>query len=69
MTRRQTLERLIAVDVPANVPAIEAALRAIVARIDTVRLDPQRYAATHQRLDDLLVARDRARDLSARRRS
>jgi hypothetical protein len=65
MTRQQVLERLLAAHTPPNVGAIEAALRAITARIDVVAGTAE-YDAVHARLDELLTARDRGREDAAR---
>jgi DNA-binding GntR family transcriptional regulator len=59
MTRHQALELLITRRIPDDVSAIEATLRAIASRIDAAD-GPDQYAEVHQRLDDLLVARERA---------
>ncbi len=60
MTRHQALELLITRRIPGEVSSIEATLRAIAGRIDAAR-DDEEYAAVHQRLDELLTARERAR--------
>jgi hypothetical protein len=59
MTRHQALELLLARRIPEDVPSIEATLRAITSRMDAVDSTVE-YDAVHQRLDDLLTARDRA---------
>jgi hypothetical protein len=59
MTRHQALELLITRRIPEDVASIEATLRAIAARIDAAAGD-QEYDDVHQRLDELLTARDRA---------
>ena len=58
MTRHQALQLLLERRIPDDVAAIEATLRAIAARLDAVTGDEE-YAAAHQRIDDLLTARDR----------
>jgi hypothetical protein len=58
MTRHQALGLLLARRIPDDVASIEATLRAITARLDAVT-GSEEYAAAHQRLDDLLTARDR----------
>jgi hypothetical protein len=60
MTRHQALELLITRRIPDDVPAIEATMRAIAARIDAAE-GPQEYYHVHRRLDELLTARERAR--------
>ncbi len=64
MTRHQTLERLLAAQTPTNVAAIEAALRAIASRIDVVA-GTSEYDDVHHRIDELLTARERAREVAA----
>jgi len=59
MNRHQTLERLLAADMPHEVAAIEASLRAIASRIDAVHGDVE-YDQVHRRLDELLTAREEA---------
>jgi hypothetical protein len=59
MNRHQTLERLLAADMPHEVAAIEASLRAIASRMDAVVSDSE-YEQVHRRLDELLTARDEA---------
>jgi hypothetical protein len=59
MTRHQALELLLTRRIPEDVPSIEATLRAITSRMDAVDGTAE-YDAVHQRLDDLLTARDRA---------
>jgi hypothetical protein len=59
MTRHQALRLLITRRIPEDVAAIEATLRAIASRMDVV-VDDDEYAAVHQRIDELLVARDEA---------
>jgi hypothetical protein len=59
MTRHQALQLLLARRLPDDVASIEATLRAITARLDAVT-GTEEYTAAHQRLDDLLTARDRA---------
>jgi hypothetical protein len=60
MTRHQALELLITRRIPDDVAAIEATLRAIASRIDAAE-GPEQYAEVHQRLDELLAARQRVR--------
>jgi DNA-binding GntR family transcriptional regulator len=60
MTRHQALELLITRRIPDDVAAIEATLRAIAARVDAAN-GPDQYDEVHHRLDELLVARERAR--------
>jgi len=60
MTRHQALELLLARRIPEDVPAIEATLRAITARLDAVEGDEE-YNQVHRRIDELLTARERAR--------
>jgi hypothetical protein len=57
MTRHQALTMLISRRIPEDVSAIEATLRAITSRMDVIE-DANEYAEVHQRLDDLLVARE-----------
>jgi hypothetical protein len=59
MTRHQALELLLTRRIPEDVGSIEATLRAITARLDAVGGTAE-YDQVHQRLDDLLTARDRA---------
>lgn len=59
MTRHQVLELLITRRIPADVASIEATIRAIAGRIDAAE-DDSEYEQVHQRLDELLTARDRA---------
>ena len=66
MTRHQALELLITRRIPGDVGSIEATLRAIAGRIDAAR-DDEEYDAVHQRLDELLTARDVARVSGSRR--
>ena len=61
MTRHQALQLLLARSIPDDVASIEATLRAIAARLDAVT-GTEEYAAAHQRIDDLLTARDRAEE-------
>jgi len=65
MTRHQALELLITRRIPGDLGSIEATLRAIAGRIDAAR-DDDEYAAVHQRLDELLTARDLARAWGSR---
>ncbi len=58
MTRHQALELLLTRRIPEDVGSIEATLRAITARLDAVGGTAE-YDQVHQRLDDLLTARDR----------
>jgi hypothetical protein len=60
MTRHQALELLITRRIPDDVGSIEATLRAIAARIDAAEGE-QEYDEVHQRLDELLTAREQAR--------
>ena len=59
MTRHQALELLLTRRIPEDVASIEATLRAIASRLDAVG-DPAEYDQVHQRIDELLSARDRA---------
>jgi len=59
MTRHQALELLLTRRIPSDVGSIEATLRAITARLDAVAGTAE-YDQVHQRLDELLTARDRA---------
>jgi hypothetical protein len=59
MTRHQALELLLTRRIPGDVPSIEATLRAITSRLDAVD-DTAEYDQVHQRLDELLTARDAA---------
>ena len=59
MTRHQALVLLLTRRIPTDVGSIEATLRAITARLDAVAGTAE-YDQVHQRLDDLLTARDRA---------
>ena len=61
MTRHQALALLLTRRIPDDVGSIEATLRAITARLDAAIGDDE-YAAAHHRLDELLTARDRARN-------
>jgi hypothetical protein len=58
MTRHQALQLLITRRIPEDVPAIEATLRAIAARMDAIETGRE-YEQVHRRLDDLLAARQR----------
>jgi len=58
MTRHQALELLLTRRIPEDVASIEATLRAITSRLDVVDGDEQ-YDEVHQRIDELLTARDR----------
>jgi hypothetical protein len=60
MTRHQVLALLITRRIPEDLGAIEASLRAIASRIDAAADDAE-YDEVHQRLDELLSARERAR--------
>ena len=60
MTRHQALELLITRRIPGDVASIEATLRAVAGRIDAAA-DDEEYDRVHQRLDELLTARERAR--------
>jgi hypothetical protein len=66
MTRHEILELLITRRIPEDVGSIEATLRAIASRIDAADGE-QEYDDVHQRLDELLTARERARAESSRR--
>jgi hypothetical protein len=59
MTRHQALELLLTRRIPEDVPSIEATLRAITSRLDAV-VGTAEYDQVHQRIDELLTARDRA---------
>jgi hypothetical protein len=59
MTRHQALELRLARRIPEDVPSIEATLRAITSRLDAA-IGTEEYEQAHQRLDELLTARDRA---------
>jgi hypothetical protein len=59
MTRHQALELLLTRRIPGDVASIEATLRAIAARVDAAIGDAE-YDQVHQRIDELLTARDRA---------
>jgi hypothetical protein len=59
MTRHQALELLLTRRIPEDVPSIEATLRAITSRLVAVE-GMDEYDHLHQRIDDLLTARDRA---------
>jgi hypothetical protein len=59
MTRHQALELLLSRRIPEDVPSIEATLRAITSRLDAA-IGTEEYEQAHQRLDELLTARDRA---------
>jgi tetrahydromethanopterin S-methyltransferase subunit G len=59
MTRHQALQLLITRRIPEDLAAIEATLRAISSRMDAIEDEPE-YEQVHQRLDELLVARDAA---------
>jgi hypothetical protein len=58
MTRHQALELLLTRRIPEDVGSIEATLRAITSRLDVVDGDDE-YDEVHQRIDELLTARDR----------
>jgi hypothetical protein len=60
MTRHQALEMLLARRIPEDVGSIEATLRAITARMDSVAGSDE-YEQVHHRLDELLTARDHVR--------
>lgn len=60
MTRHQALQLLLARRIPEDVASIEATLRAITARLDSV-IGEAEYADAHRRIDELLTARDRGR--------
>jgi hypothetical protein len=66
MTRHEILELLITRRIPEDVGSIEATLRAIASRIDAADGE-QEYDDVHQRLDELLTARERARTEGSRR--
>jgi hypothetical protein len=59
MTRHQALELLLSRRIPEDVPSIEATLRAITSRLDAA-VGTEEYDQAHQRIDELLTARDRA---------
>jgi hypothetical protein len=59
MNRHQALTLLLTRRIPDDVASIEATLRAITARLDSVVGDEE-YARAHHRLDELLTARERA---------
>jgi hypothetical protein len=59
MTRHQALELLLSRRIPEDVPSIEATLRAITSRLDAA-IGTEEYEQAHQRIDELLTARDRA---------
>lgn len=59
MTRHKALEILLARRIPDDVASIEATLRAITTRLDAA-IGTDEYAHAHQRIDELLTARDRA---------
>jgi hypothetical protein len=59
MTRHHALELLLSRQIPDDLAAIEATLRAITSRLDVVA-GSEEYDAVHRRIDDLLTARDRA---------
>ena len=59
MTRLQALELLLSRRIPEDVPSIEATLRAITSRLDAA-VGTEEYDQAHQRIDELLTARDRA---------
>jgi hypothetical protein len=60
MTRHQALELLLARRIPEDAPSIEATLRAITARLDSV-VGSEEYEQVHHRIDELLTARDHVR--------
>jgi hypothetical protein len=66
MNRHQILELLITRRIPEDVGSIEATLRAIASRIDAAEGE-QEYDDVHQRLDELLTARERATAGGSRR--
>jgi hypothetical protein len=59
MNRHQALELLLTRRIPEDVGSIEATLRAITARLDAVDGTAE-YDHVHERIDELLTARDRA---------
>ena len=59
MTRHQALALLLTRRIPEDVASIEATLRAITSRLDAV-IGDEEYAQAHQRIDQLLTARDAA---------
>ena len=59
MTRHQALELLLTRRIPEDVPSIEATLRAITSRLDAAA-GTEEYEHAHERIDELLTARDRA---------
>jgi hypothetical protein len=59
VTRHQALTLLLTRRIPEDVASIEATLRAITARLDAAVGDEE-YAKAHQRLDELLTAREAA---------
>jgi hypothetical protein len=59
MTRHQALELLLSRRIPEDVASIEATLRAITSRLDAV-IGDEEYDHVHQRIDELLTARDQA---------
>ena len=58
MTRHQALELLLTRRIPEDIASIEATLRAITSRLDVVD-GVEQYDVVHQRIDQLLTARDR----------
>ena len=58
MTRHQALELLLTRRIPEDIASIEATLRAITSRLDVVD-GVEQYDEVHQRIDQLLTARDR----------
>jgi hypothetical protein len=60
MTRHKALELLLARRIPDDVPSIEATLRAITTRLDAA-IGTAEYDTAHRRIDELLTARDRAK--------
>jgi hypothetical protein len=59
MTRHQALTLLLSRRIPEDVASIEATLRAITARLDAA-IGDEEYTQAHQRIDELLTARDEA---------
>jgi hypothetical protein len=63
VARIDSLRLLLAAEIPSDLVSIEAALRAIVERLDELAPGSPAYTAAHRRIDSLLTARDMQRDV------
>jgi hypothetical protein len=65
MARSDTLTLLLVAQC-ADLPSVEATLRAITERIDVLEVDGPEYVAAHRRIDELLRQREQLVDEQAR---